>query len=317
MAKFILVVSFLVLLFTINLSAQYEEHQVDSIVLHKIYRAQTIKTISEEIGEDFQDQNNLIRALYIFLASKMTYDLDFGNESFRIRSLAKNKEELNRITDSELERALSLRKGVCWEYAHLFKKLCYYQGIDSEVIPGMRRVENELPLKPDYNHVYNVVELYGEKKFIDCTFSPPDVYDKSVYDMYYLVDPEEFIFICFPEDVKKQYLSNPLTYMQFRNLPLATNDKLALKIKNVYPRVCKLRVKQSQKTRLSLELGRLNVLDEVFVIVNNRNVEGIEVTKPRINLNISIKPNDSVMVMGRKITSKGSVFYNLVNFKGK
>lgn len=317
MAKFIRVVSFLVLLFNKKLSAQYEEHQVDSIVLHKIYRSQTIKTISEEIGEDFQDQNNLIRAIYIFLASKMTYDLDFGNESFRIRSATKTNDEQNWITDSELEKALLLRKGVCWEYANLFKKLCYYQGIDSEVIPGMRRVENELPLKPDYNHVYNVVELYGEKKFIDCTFSPPDVYDKSVYDMYYLIDPEEFIFICFPEDVKKQYLSNPLTYMQFRNLPLATNDKLALKIKNVYPRVSKLRVKQSQKTRLSLELGRLNVLDEVFVIVNNRNVEGIEVTKPRINLNISIKPNDSVMVMGRKITSKGSVFYNLANFKGK
>jgi len=75
----------------------------------------------------------------------MTYDLDFGNESFRIRSAAKTNEEQNRITDSELEKALQLRKGVCWEYAHLFKKLCYYQGIDSEVIPGMRRVENELP----------------------------------------------------------------------------------------------------------------------------------------------------------------------------
>ncbi|MEY2922572.1 MAG: hypothetical protein RL108_1198 [Bacteroidota bacterium] len=75
----------------------------------------------------------------------MTYDLDFGNDSFRIRSTAKTKEEQNRITDSELERALRLRKGVCWDNAYLFKKLCYYQGIDAEVIPGMRRVENELP----------------------------------------------------------------------------------------------------------------------------------------------------------------------------
>lgn len=74
----------------------------------------------------------------------MTYDLDFGNESFRIRSAAKSKEELNNITESELERALRLRKGVCWEYAYLFKKLCYYQGIDSEVIPGMRGLGNEL-----------------------------------------------------------------------------------------------------------------------------------------------------------------------------
>ena len=315
MAKFIRVVSFLVLLFTIKLSAQYEEHQVDSIVLHKIYRAQTIKTISEEIGEDFQDQNNLIRALYIFLASKMTYDLNFGNESFRIRFLAKNKEELNRITDSELERALRLRKGVCWEYAHLFKKLCYYQGIASEVIPGMRRVENELPLKPNYNHVYNVVELYGEKKFIDCTFPTPTVYNKSAYDMYYLIEPEEFIYLCYPEDTRKQFLDKPLTYFQFRNLPLATDDKVALKIKNVYPRAGNLKARQSLKTSLSLELGRLNVLDEVFVLVNNRNVEGIEVTKPRINLNVNIKPNDSVMVMGRKLTANGSIFFNLVNYQ--
>jgi transglutaminase/protease-like cytokinesis protein 3 len=144
LAKRLLIGLFLILNSTLNLSAQYQEHQVDSIVLHKIYRAHTIKTISKEIGEDFLDQNNLIRAIYIFLASKMTYDLDFGNESFRIRSAAKTKEELNKITDSELERALRLRKGVCWEYAYLFKKLCYYQGIDSEVIPGMRGLGNEL-----------------------------------------------------------------------------------------------------------------------------------------------------------------------------
>ncbi|MEY2921505.1 MAG: Transglutaminase-like superfamily [Bacteroidota bacterium] len=68
----------------------------------------------------------------------MTYDLDFGNESFRIKSAAKTNDEQNWITDSELEKALLLRKGVCWEYAHLFKKLCYYKGIDSEVITGMR-----------------------------------------------------------------------------------------------------------------------------------------------------------------------------------
>lgn len=315
MAKLTLSVPFIVLLSTINLLAQYEETQVDSIVLHKIYKAQTIKTLSNEIGEDFQDQNNLIRAIYIFIASRMEYNLYFGNESFRIRSNAKNKEEQNRITDSELERALRLRKGVCWENAYLFKKLCYYQGIDAEVIPGMRRMDEELPSLPKYNHVYNVVELYGEKKFIDCTFPPPSVYDKSDYDRYYLIEPEEFIYLCFPEDARKQYLDKPLTYFQFRNLPLATEDKLALKIKNVYPRVSKIKANRGQKTSLSLELGRLNALDEVFILVNNVNVEGIEVTQPTITLNVRIKPSDSVMVMGRKATPKGSVFYNLVNYK--
>lgn len=314
MAK-LTIIAFFLILSTINLFAQYEERQVDSIVLHKIYTARTIKTLSNEIGDDFHDQNNLIRAIYIFLASNMKYDLDFGNESFRIRSNAKNKEEQNRITDSELERSLRLRKGVCWENAYLFKKLCYYQGIDAEVIPGMRRMNEELPSLPKYNHVYNVVELYGEKKFIDCTFPPPSVYDKSDYDRYYLIEPEEFIFLCFPEDKRNQYLDKPLTYIQFRNLPLATEDKLALKIKNVYPRVSRLKAQRGEKTSLSLELGRLCALDEVFVLVNNINVEGIEVTKPRINLNVNVKPNDSIMIMGKKVTAKGALFYNLVNFK--
>jgi hypothetical protein len=302
---------------TINLFAQYEERQVDSIVLHKVYKARSIKAISHEIGEDFLDQNNLIRAMYIFLASRMTYDLDFGNESFRIRSEPKTKEEQDKIADSELERALRLRKGVCWEFAYLFKKLCYYQGIEAEVIPGMRRMDDELPPLPKYNHVYNVVELYGEKKFIDCTFPPPSVYDKSVYDRYYLIEPEEFIYLCYPEDTRKQYLDKPLTYFQFRNLTSATEDKLALKIKNIYPRVSKLKTKGGQRTSLSLELGRLAALDKVFVLVNNLNVESVEVTKAKIHLNIDISPEDKVMVMGRKVTKKGSVFYNLVNYSAQ
>lgn len=310
--SFFLVLSLLLISFLSY--AQYEDYEVDSIVLHKTYKARTIKTISEEIGQDFQDQNNLIRAIYIFLASRMKYDLAFGDEVYKNRCAAKTVEEQNRITDSELERALRLRKGVCWEYSNLFKKLCYYQGIDAEVIPGYRRINDNLPTKPVFNHVYNVVELYGEKKFIDCTFPPPDVYDKSVYDMYYLVDPEEFIFICFPEDANNQFLQKPLTYFQFKNLPLATNDKLLLKVKNVNPAVSNIMVKKGQKTSLSLELGRVNALDEIFVLVNNRNVEDIEVTKTRININIDIKPNDSVKLMGRKKTAKGEVFYNLVNY---
>lgn len=315
MARITIIIPFIVLFITINLFAQYEETQVDSIVLHKVYRARTIKTLSEEIGEDFLDQNNLIRAIYIFLTSRMKYDLDFGNESFRIRSLAKNKEEQNRITDSELERALRLRKGVCWENAYLFKKLCYFQGIDAEVIPGMRKMDDELPPLPKFNHVYNVLELYGEKKFIDCTFPPPDGYDKSNYDRYYLIEPEEFIYLCFPEDKKKQYLDKPLTYIEFRNLTSATEDKLALKIKNVYPKTSKIRAIKGQKMSLSLELGHLYALDEVLVLVNNKKIEGIEVTKSRIKSNVNIKPNDSVKVMGRKVTAKGSLFYNLVNYR--
>ena len=255
--------------------------------------------------------------MYIFLASRMTYDLDFGNESFRIRSAAKTKEEQSKISVSELERALRLRKGVCWENAYLFKQLCYYQGINAEVIPGMRRMDDELPPLPKYNHVYNVVELYGEKKFIDCTFPPPSVYDKSIYDRYYLIEPEEFIYLCYPEDTRKQYLDKPLTYFQFRNLTSATEDKLALKVKNIYPRVYNIRVKRGQKTSLSLELGRLAVLDKVFVFVNNQNVESVEVTKPKIQLSINISPEDKVMVMGRKVTNKGSIFYNLVNYSAQ
>lgn len=176
-------------------------------------------------------------------------------------------------------------------------------------------MDEELPPLPKYNHVYNVVELYGEKKFIDCTFPPPSVYDKSDYDRYYLIEPEEFIFLCFPEDKRNQYLDKPFTYIQFRSLTQATEDKLALKIMKIYPRVSNIKVVRGKKTGLTLELGRLNALDEVFVLVNNINAEGIKVTKPGINLNVSVKPNDSVMVMGRKATPKGSVFYNLVNYK--
>ena len=58
-----------------------------------------------------------------------------------------------------------------------------------------------------------------------------------------------------------------------------------------------------------MELGHTNALNEVFVLRNNKNVEGIN---PKIKINIDIKSNDSVMMKGRKITCKGPVF-NLVN----
>jgi hypothetical protein len=66
-----------------------------------------------------------------------------------------------------------------------------------------------------------------------------------------------------------------------------------------------------------MEIERIKALDEVFVFVNNQNVESVEVTKPKIQLSIDISPDDKVIVMGRKITSKGSVYYNIVNYRGQ
>lgn len=185
--SFLLVLSLLFISFLSN--AQYEDHQVDSIVIHKQYKQKTVVGLSNEIAKDFEDRRCLIRAFYMYITYNMQYDVQAGNENKKRKYTVKTMEDVRKVEEQEMLNLLRTKKGVCWHFGNLFAKLCAVQGIDVEIISGTRRAK-VLPDTLALNHLWNAVEIDGEMKMIDCTISYKLPYKKEYFDHLFLVDPE-------------------------------------------------------------------------------------------------------------------------------
>lgn len=205
----------LLLLLSINSYCQFSSNKVDSIVLGKKYKSSDVEELSKEIAFDFKSDSNKIRAFYIYVVTNIKYDIKLSKRKWYPKSL----EAMDSITLSEVNKCITNKKGICWDYSALFQKLCFYQGIEVEQIGGTLRNSEIMQEKKVVNHGWNSLIINGERKFIDCTFVPPDKYSKSEYDKFYLISPDEFIYRCFPDDPTKQYLETMLSYLQFKSLP--------------------------------------------------------------------------------------------------
>jgi transglutaminase/protease-like cytokinesis protein 3 len=282
----------LLLLLSINSFCQFSLNKVDSIVLSKKYKSSNVEELSKEIAFDFKSDSNKIRAFYIYVVTNIKYDIKLSKRKWH----PKSKEEMDSITLSEVNKCILNKKGICWDYSALFQKLCFYQGIEVEQIGGTLRDREIMQENKIVNHGWNSLIVNGERKFIDCTFVPPDKYSKAEYDKFYLISPDEFIYRCFPDDPTKQYLKTPLTYLQFKSLPYVESSFYVHKIKNLSPNLMGNKIKNNEIYSISFQIAEIDNLTSIEVYVNEELIKVIEEIKSYINLNLKMK-----LVLGDKI----------------
>lgn len=290
---------FLALIFlpfvSINLYCQYSLNKVDSIVISKKYKSIDVKELSGEIAMDFKSDSNKIRAFYFYVVNNIKYDKKLSERVWYPTS----KEDMDSITISEVNNCIKTKKGICWDYSALFQKLCFYQGIDVELITGTLRNNATMPQNRQENHGWNSLIINGKRKFIDCTFDPPENYSKYEYDKFYLVDPEEFIYRCLPIDSPKQYLKTAITYDQFKTLTYTGNAFFEHKIKNLSPNSIYLKIKSDAKYLISFKVTNIDKLISIEIYLNDILVKTNEDIKlnSNLNLNLMLVPGDIIKIM--------------------
>jgi transglutaminase/protease-like cytokinesis protein 3 len=277
---------------SINVYSQYSLNKVDSIVISKKYKATDVKELSKEIAFDFKSDSNKIRAFYIYVVKNIKYDITLANRVW----YPKSKEEMDSITLYEVNNCIKNKKGICWDYSALFQKLCFYQGIEVEQIGGTLRDSEIMPENRHVNHGWNSLIINGKRKFIDCTFDPPNEYVKFRYDKFYLVNPEEFIFRCLPEDPSKQYLKSTVTYDQFKSLTYVQNAFYEHKINNLFPNVLNMKINANAHYLISFQIANIDKLTSIKVYINDSLIQTIEEIKSDMTMNLNLK-----LVRGDKI----------------
>ena len=146
---FVLVVFFVIL--SLLLSAYIFVYKQDNVSLTNgqatLWDTKTVE-LADEICADCDTDEEKIKVIYEWMILNFEYDYDC--EPF--------------IQYFNVRKTLSARKGICYDFSHLFAALCRSQNIPCYVVDGDKRDNAQ------YHHTWNLVYFDGSWWDMDVTF---------------------------------------------------------------------------------------------------------------------------------------------------
>jgi len=157
----------------------------------------------------FGTDDRIIRALYIWLATNIIYDLD-KLDSISSKGKKYHNEDL-------IESTLKNKKGICENYAAVFSKICTLCGIQSYIVTGYIRQFGYIETK--IGHEWNVAEIDHTWYLFDPTWGAGFVryerFHKKFSFEYFKANPDSFVKTHMPFDPIWQLKEFPITHRDF------------------------------------------------------------------------------------------------------
>lgn len=201
----------------ILLSIPFSLVALDAVNVHLLNHAKQYSK-SELVLEDIVhyliqpagNESEKAEVLFYWIA----HNIDYDTEGYVSKSYLTNKDNI-----------LKRKKGVCQDYAELYKSMCNLAKIECYVISGYAKgygysKEN---IFPNTNHAWNVVKVDGEFKLVDTTWGSGSVMSTSGKLTYIreldleniLVKPGKFSERHLPADPRWQLLAKPISMKRF------------------------------------------------------------------------------------------------------
>ena len=211
----------LLILLTQGVLMGQTRNYVDSIVVSKHIASTTdYDYLADEITEPFKTDSEKVRAIFYWMTQNISYNYKAVGTYLP-----------NLIVDYDFDekaiiKTLKRKKGICNDYALVFKALCNREDIVCEKIEGYAAVEKpffmlKFQWEENANHAWNVVRINNKWYLMDVTWATGGVNKKTakayreIDEKYYLTKPEILILDHHPSLSKWQLLNNPVTMRNF------------------------------------------------------------------------------------------------------
>ncbi len=193
-------------------------------------QAPTLDSLSKRLTAPYTTQAQKVRAIFRWITDNIAYKIkpNYPRYAYASRHMM---EELDDDTTTEFksldqrvaETVFKKKEAVCDGYARLFKTLCNYAGIESEVIIGYARTNMGGPVFKS-NHKWNAVKIDSSWRLVDATWASGFIsfandFIRSYDENYFLPAPQNFIKDHYPEDLRWTLLDNPPTLSEFNRMP--------------------------------------------------------------------------------------------------
>ena len=197
--------------------------------------AATVDSLSHKLVRNYSTEMEKVRAIFSWITQHISYNTYIFNSSRRYGVSKFIPEPTDTISDwksaNEMtaQRVIQRRFAVCDGYAKLFKTLCDYAGIRSELVTGYAKCNTERAEKFKSNHTWNVVMIDSSWRLLDVTWASGFVnysneFVQRLDETYFLSDPKRFIIDHYPEDLRWTLLEEPPGLREFRFTPFRTKS---------------------------------------------------------------------------------------------
>lgn len=161
--------------------------------------------IASYIKSNFSTDKDKSRAIFIWVASNIQYDID---NMFALNFYEKKEDKIS--------KPLKTRKGICENYAVLFTDICIKSGLKSYVIEGYTKQNGFTDYIP---HAWSAALIDTSWFLFDPTWGSGYVnggkFYKKINNEYFKVHPEKLIKSHIPFDNLWQFLNYPVTNQEF------------------------------------------------------------------------------------------------------
>ena len=192
-------------------------------------------TLSDKIENDFNTDEEKVRALFIWLVENIKYYTDkkswVGTSLEYYFSEYQEKRDSKRKEKTRILNALKNRRANCYGYSLIFKEVCDLLNIESHIILGYAK-GNLLDIGKNSlikNHAWNSVKINNQWQLIDISWAIGYyvIEKKANNGHYYFKNPTEFINQHLPVHAKwqltphkiskKDFISTPILYPKYYN----------------------------------------------------------------------------------------------------
>ena len=192
------------------------------------------------------------------------------------------------------ENVLRRKVAVCDGYARLFKTLCDYAGIPSEIISGYARTGRERSdSKFISNHSWNAVYLDSSWYLLDATWaagylSYSGEFVRHYDDSYFLSSARRFIVDHYPEDLKWTLLNEPLAFREYKFSPFRYGAYYKNRIEQVFPSKGIIEATVGDTIMIALT----SPINEKKLIISDKSLlDSTEVSQPEDRSKITVNGN--------------------------
>ena len=177
----------------------------------------TFDTITAFVNNNFQTQEDRVRAYYTWIALNISYDVEHLNELNTMKVF--NADKIS-STGQKTNDVLKNKKAVCEGYSNVMVDFCNASSIPCFLVCGYAKTPEGYI--PDILHAWNVLRIDSFWTMLDITWSSgylnlENKYVKRFSNKYFIPKPKTFIKDHFPLDPMWQLLKNPFTKKDFEN----------------------------------------------------------------------------------------------------
>jgi len=206
--------------------------------------APTPDSLAKKITAPYQTELEKTRAIFSWIAQHVSYNTGIFNAGKKYPGVKFVADPYDTISEKSAveqtaERVLRRRVAVCDGYAKLFKTLCDYAGIESEVILGYAKCYLERSDRFRTNHTWNAVRIDSTWYLLDVTwgsgFVVANEYFPHIDESYFLTPARQFVLDHYPEDLRWTLLDHAPTLKEFQYTPFKYKAYIKYSIKSMSP----------------------------------------------------------------------------------